>query len=507
MPIETSVVGSDGWWLARLYNQLRQQRRECEKLWERYEGNPPLPVVNKNQAEATRWFITLTRTNFERLIVAAVLSRLKIRGIRTAADDDEGGDAEAYALWKGTGGKNWSREAHKYALTMRKGYVVVGMVDGQLLVTAEDPRQFTAVTDPATGEVVAALKLYYDDVEQQDVAVLFLPGRVRRATKPRTVAVSAMPPLAKRFQAANFNWSVDWLDDAGNLVGGEEERPDWLQERDGKPARVPVVVVENEDGLAEFEPFIPALDRINKQILDRMTIATIQAFKQRAMKGLPQKDPKTGEAINYDDVFASDPGAIWNVPASVEIWESGQVDLQPILLAIRDDIRDLAAVSGTPLYTITPDLANGSAEGASLQRETLTFKVEHRQDKWERSHETIAELIFLTAGDDARAADRTKIEVLWAPGDRPSMSERANAIAQTKGVVPRYIQLTEIWGFDPATADRAMSMLQQDAKLDMAQAAAAQALGQPDPTKAAPGKGSAPRPQSGELSPGQSGKQ
>jgi hypothetical protein len=33
---------------------------------------------------------------------------------------------------------------------MRKGYVVVGKDDkGKLLVTAEDPRQMTAITDPA----------------------------------------------------------------------------------------------------------------------------------------------------------------------------------------------------------------------------------------------------------------------------------------------------------------------------------------------------------------------
>jgi hypothetical protein len=152
--------------------------------------------------------------------------------------------------------------------------------------------------------------------------------------------------------------------------------PDWLQETGELEALCPVVVFENEDGLAEFEPHIPLLDRINQQILQRMTIATIQAFKQRAMKGLPKTDPKTGELINYDDVFTADPGAIWNIPASVEIWESGQVDLGPILLAIRDDVKDLAATSGTPLYSITPDAANGSAEGASLQRETLTFKVE-----------------------------------------------------------------------------------------------------------------------------------
>ena len=44
-------------------------------------------------------------------------------------------------------------------------------------------------------------------------------------------------------------------------------------------------------------------------MLQRMTIATIQAFKQRAFKGLPKTDPDTGEEIDYDSIFTADPGA------------------------------------------------------------------------------------------------------------------------------------------------------------------------------------------------------
>lgn len=471
MPIDTSVPYSDGWWLQRLYNQLRVQRSECDELWDRYKGDAPLPTVNKNQADAVRWFIGQSRTNFERLIVNAVLSRLRIRGIRTAADDDEGGDIEAFKQWKRSRGKLWSRDAHKYALAMRRGYVVVGKDDrDNLLVTAEDPRQMTAIVDPVNpGRVLAALKLFYDDAHQQDVAYLFLPGRVMVARRDRNVA---MPLAGGQFHPQVFFWDTDVLADDGSLISaGASDEPEWLQETAELPALCPVVVFENEDGLAEFEPHIPALDRIAKQILDRMTIATVQAFKQRAMKGLPQKDPKTGETIDYDAIFVADPGAVWNIPASVEIWESGAVDLSPILQAIRDDIKDLAATSGTPLYSITPDAAQGSAEGASLQRETLSFKVESRQDHWEIQHEAVAELMFRTAGDAERGKPGT-VEIMWAPVDRPSMSERANAIAQTKGIVPRYHQLTEIWGMDPAMADRAITQLAADSKMDAAMAAA-----------------------------------
>ena len=478
MPIDTSVPYSDGWWLQRLHNQLRHQRVECQKLWDRYEGNAPLPTVNNNQAEAVRWFIGQSRTNWERLIVGAVLSRLRIRGIRTAKDNDEGGDVAGFKIWKKSRGKLWALDVHKYALAMRKGYVVVGTdKDGKLLVTAEDPRQMTAITDPEDPlKVIAALKLVYDDAHMEDVAKLFLlddDGNFRLLTARRKRS-TLTPLVGNQFHAQAFMWDV--------TADGELDvtEPEWLQATGEFDGRCPVVVFENEDCLAEFEPHIPLLDRINQQILQRMTIATIQAFKQRAMKGLPKSDPKTGETINYDQVFTADPGAIWNIPASVEIWESGQVDLGPILLAIRDDVRDLAATSGTPLYSITPDAANGSAEGASLQRETLTFKVEQRMDRWELEHELAAELIFRADGDVQRSTPGG-IEIMWGPADRPSMSERANAIAQTSGVIPRYVQLTEVWGFDPATADRAMSMLKEDMAQDAAMAAAGVPVPRPQP--------------------------
>ena len=480
MPIEVSEPYTDGWWLAQLYAKLRDQQKHADEMHKRYIGDPPLPALNPNQRAAVYWFIKKSRTNFERLIVNAVKARLKIRGIRTAVDNDEGGDAEAFTKWKRSRGKLWAKEAHEFALSMGLGFVMVGKNErGKLLVTAEDPRSCAVITDPADPlRVVAGLKLIYDPVEGQDVAYLFRVDGDRSyqriARRKAYRSGDGMSLKGRVLDREGFDWvnlAPPSENDPQTVV--EYFEPKWLQgdEAADRPALCPLVPFFNEDGMAEFEPHLEVLDRITQGILHRMTIVTIQAFKQRAMKGLPKTDPETGEEINYDNVFIAEPGAIWNIPAAVEIWESGEVNLQSVLLGIRDDIKDLAAVSGTPLYTVTPDVANGSAEGASLQREQLTFKVEDRQDRWELSHELVCELIFRTEGDEKRAEPGT-IEIMWSPADRPSMSERANAIAQTKGVVPRYIQLTEIWGLDPATADRAMTYLQEDMTQDAAMAAA-----------------------------------
>jgi hypothetical protein len=100
------------------------------------------------------------------------------------------------------------------------------------------------------------------------------------------------------------------------------------------------------------------------------------------------------------------------------------------------------------------------------------FKVETRQDRFEPAHELTMQLIFKTIGDEERAKPGT-VEIIWAPVERYSMTERSNAIAQTKGVIPRYQQLTEIWGMDPEQAKRAMSELTDDMILDQQYAAGA----------------------------------
>jgi hypothetical protein len=471
--IDTTVPNSPGWWLDRLYRQLRVQQARCDRLQRRYEGNAPLPFVSDIQRRAVKWFVEKSRTNFERVIVYAVLSRLRIRGVRTAVDNDEGGDADAFTTWLDARGKLFTLDAHKMALAMSLSYLIVGKDDdGNLLVTAEDPRLVTAITDPANPyKVLAALKLFHDDVNDEDVAYLYLPGELLVAKKPRR----RMPGSADvKFNPAAFRWDFDILNDLGDAVYEGASGPiPWLQDRDEDGnvtgGVVPVVPFVNEDGLAEFEAFIPQIDRINQQILQRMTIATVQAFKQRAFKGLPVTDPDTGQKIDYDTIFTADPGAVWNVPASVDIWESGQLDFSGILQAIRDDVKDLYGTSGTPAYLASPDAANASAEAASLQREQTTFKVETRQDRFEPSHQLTMKLMFRTLGDVERA--NGSVGIIWAPAERWSMTERASAIAQTKGVIPRYQQLTEIWGMDPAQADRAMSELTDDMVLDQQYAA------------------------------------
>lgn len=483
---------SDGWWLKRLHDKLRVQEKKCEALQRRYEGNAPLPFVSDIQRDAVRWFVEKSRTALERVIVLSVLSRLRIRGIRTSVDSDEGGDGDAMKLYRASHGPLWSRQAMKMALVMSLSAVIVGKDEktGNLIVTAEDPRLCAWISNPADPyDVRAGLKLFYDDVLQADVAYLYLPGRMRRAVRPRKRKPGSDDV---RFNPASFTWDDELIGDEALIGSGPEsgvtvESGDikWLQEKDGQPVLCPLIPYYNEDGMGEFEPFIPQIDRINQQLLQRMTIATVQAFKQRALKGAPRKDPDTGEVVDYSAILTADPGAVWLIPETAEIWESGEVDLSGILAAIRDDITDLYATSGTPGYLANPDTANQAAESASLQREQTTFKVDDRKDIFEPSHLLTWQQMFRAAGDLERAKPGA-LELMWAPADRLSLTERASAVAQTKGVVPIEKQLIDIMGYEPAEAARCITLLHDDLILAQQMALAAAAAG-PAPQTAGAG--------------------
>jgi hypothetical protein len=208
----------------------------------------------------------------------------------------------------------------------------------------------------------------------------------------------------------------------------------------------------------------------------------MQAFRQRGIEGdVPQKYPAghqlEGQQINYNEVYKAGPGALWAIPTGAKIWESGVTDITPILSAVKDDVKQLAAVTSTALYILSPDLAGGSAEGASLAREALNFNVGELQDRCGDSFASSLSLTFQAQGDTVRA-ESGAISTIWANIDGASMTDKAAAAAQavTGGLPQRFID-QYIWGLTPEEQEQAASDRQQAQML--AQALAAQAEANP----------------------------
>jgi hypothetical protein len=439
VPIDMATQpNTPAWWLQRLLKKLGESQDRYDLLDAYYRGENGIPAhAHKSVREAYRRLMSMARTNFAELVVEPVRERMTPVGFRTGADGYELGDKEAWRIWQANALDADSALVHRPSLAMSMAHVIVGPVDRDLgapVITPEDPREVIVEVDPIRRrKVLAGLKVFADEVAGVQRAYLYLPGWVVKAARQLPTA-------------GTLGW---------DLTGFE-----W----DGAPQRlpapvVPVVPFPNRATLGgaavgEFEPHLPILDRINYTILNRLEIATLQAFRQRAVKGnLPTTDEQ-GNEIDYDHLFESGPDALWMLPEGAEIWESGGVDLGPIRSAIRDDVQDLAAVTRTPLFYLTPDAANGSAEGASLMREGLVFKTMDRIVQASESWEQVMALAFLFAGDEVRAR-RGDMEVLWAPPERFSLAERADAASKaTAGGVPWRTVMADIWQFSPQQIDR-----------------------------------------------------
>lgn len=459
MPIDTAT--SEGKAFDQLAKELFHRRTRLDRLYNYYSGEPPLPEGMSSLRDAARDFFRTSRTNFAELVSEAPRERMKPTGVRTSVDDDERGDETAWDLWLAAGMSIVSADVHQWMCALGEGYAIVSWspTKSRPVVTAEDPRQVITRHDPLTGDTLDAMKMYRDTAAGLDVAYMYRPGQVFVATRK---ASSMLAPIGAAFNASDWDWD---LEKSGPLPSGFEDV-------------VPVVRFANRDCVGEFERHIDVLDRINRSLLRGLVIMTYQAFRQRAVQGdLPERDD-AGNLVNYNELLKSGPDALWLLPPDAKIWESGQVDLSPILNFAKNDVLFLAAVTRTPLAMLTPDAATQSAEGASLQREGLVFKTEDRIERASVGWANVLSLMFRFLGDDARAQVE-KIHLQWAPVERYSVSERANAIAQTKGVISRYQQLTEIWGMSPDQATRNMSELTGDMVLDQQFAMAAQAASRP----------------------------
>ncbi|MGK5677500.1 phage portal protein [Actinoplanes sp. URMC 104] len=476
--IETEVAYSPGWYFKQLFNRLAEkERRDRLQLLDNHRrGKAPLPRGAENAREAFEAFCRMARSNFAELITAALAERMRPVGFRTASDSDVTGDPEIGSLYKRAGLAVIAGDVHHAMLALSESYVIVGEFDDEIdaaVVTNEDPKLMIGWPDPVRPRrLKAALKVKHDEADNVDRAYLYLDGSVYGKGKPAAVLV------ANRKASGSL----------GPIHGFNAKSWSWDEQRSGVLAhdRIPVVRFANKDELGEYEPHLDLIDRINHQLLQRMTVAVMQAFKQRAVKGLPQFYPSdfpdpalAGKLIDYAGVFASDPAAIWQLPETAEMWESGAVDLRPLVDAVSADVQHLASVTRTPLHLMMPAGDNQSAEGANLQREGLTFKARDRIDRTSDRWTQVLGLMLLQADPNTDRKALARMETIWASPELLSLAERADAAAKAKDDIPVRSRLTHLWQFPPDVVDQMMTerademLLAQ--QMAFASAAAAQA--------------------------------
>lgn len=429
------------WWLDRLIVKLGARQTRYQLLDSYVRSEPPLPPMPDNKGKTSAGFEFLrriSRVNWADIIVESVVERMKLLNFTSGTED--GLDARLWEAWTANGLDEIEPQLYRTKAVLAEAYAIVGSPDPSIgdmpRITVEDPRQMIAEVDPIDKRtVLAGLKVFVDDVHLVDRAFLYLPGTdggkatVTRASRPRRKDQQTFD-----FTAKGWQW----------------EDPEQLATKSA-----PIVWYPNRADLfgrtmGEFEHVIDDLDRIILLVLQRVQVAVLQAFRQRAVKGsLPEKDEQ-GNLIDYNVVFSADPGALWNLPNGVELWESAGVDLTPILESVKGDVRDLAGRTRTPLYYFYPN-EGGSAEGAFTQREGLIFRATARTSETSGPHRRLMELVQEALGDPTPQL----VTPVWLRPDLATLAERYDAAAKAKAAgVPWRVIMATILQFTPTEIDR-----------------------------------------------------
>lgn len=424
-------------WLALLTQRLDARQSRLSILRDYLNGNPPLPEGAVNDETAYRDFQLKSRTNFAELVVDAAAERMRIGGFQVGTDSND--DDAARAVWRRSMLDIGSSEIHRDMLAVGVSYAVIG-ADRSVMVEA--PEFCITDDDPRTKMPRAGLIVWRDQAEGMDYADLLLPTTVQRFARKIPDPPGAFTPKGSFYDklAGNF-FSRSPVEYVRSWNVGNWEP--WTDPVPHGYAEVPIVKFANRDEVGEFERHLDLLDRINWGLLQRLVITATQAWKQRAIKGeLPTHDAD-GNEIDYSAVFAPGAGALWTLPDGVDIWESSQTDIGPLLTAIKDDIQHLAAVTRTPMATFMPEGQNQSAEGAAFAREGLVFKVEDRISRASASWDRLMRLVLGVE----------EVITRWLPAERQSLAERADAA--TKAVdLPWRTRMETIWQFEGEEIDR-----------------------------------------------------
>jgi hypothetical protein len=441
-----STPGTPDWWLLRLGRQLHDDRPRLDTLDAYWRGEHPLPFGNRKMREAYKRFQRMARTNFTLLVAESVVERLRVVGFRAGGDASTLADKQAWDWWQANDMDSASGLVHRAAVVMSRAYVMVSEDPehpGRVLVTGEDPRQVIHEEDPRNRRRIrAALKVLWDDRDNQHLAVLILPDSIHYYTAK-----------TREKDTTSTLWSVaEWSP-------SEESVDNPLGEVNVVPFRNRPDLCGNT--LGEFEDVLDIQDRINSTVLDRLVIAAMQAYRQRYATGVELTDEQGRPNATFD------PGAdlLWSVPDDkAKFGDFTAANLDGVLHSVESDLQHLGAITRTPAHYLLGTIVNASGEALAASETGLYAKSCERINEYGASWEKVYQLAGKVIGERVPA----DAEVIWADPQFRSLNEKAAANVQLVAAgVPWRTRMTML-DFTPQEIERMVVERAQDALLEAA---------------------------------------
>jgi hypothetical protein len=468
--VDADSVLSPAWWLLRLGRQLRDRKQKKLTLYrEYYRGEQLLPQIPVEDRNAWLEFQRKARTNMCKMVVRATVARQLCIGV-----NDGHGKEDAQA-WEWLQRNRWDSQQKKLFRAIRStgwGYTMVSehpRRPRQPLITVEHPDQVIVERDPATGDVRAALKAWWDDIERVGRASLYLA--------PETAAGKTMN---HRFKTETWSpnralpWGETNWEESGDPVVTRFDRP-------------PVVPFENIPDLGEepepdFWEVRDIQDRFNLQVLNRMFVERNMAQPQAYAVGAKVKkrvDPITGLEV-AENPFPRGRASVWvNENESGSFGQLPPADLNNLLIAHAFEIRTLFVLTSTPAYYMPGDLVNVSTDTVMALDANHVEKVrELNTDDGEGIEETLG-LAAQIAGVDS---DFSQHEVRWQDPRHLNPAVLADMGVKKKNMGWPLAMVAEDMGESPQRVSRLRTEAAAEAMQQAALAPTFQQAGQPRQT-------------------------
>lgn len=460
MLTETSIPGSDDWWLMRLAQQLGNGLPRMGKLTRYRDGDALLPenTWDTGTRESYMRWLKRSRLHIVETIRDSKTNRQRVIGFRTGADGDEAGDLAAWKHWTRNRMKVQSRQFFNDTGDFGSSYLLTMQADDGPLWNVRNG--WTTITE-ANGLrpwlTDAGITIGFDKIAQAEVIILHRPGYFRVAFRP-----TKTPTLPQNGQPWNPGKGWTWASGPVRTTSADS----LLQQN------------KTVDGFGVYEKHLDSVDRINEVTLNTMQLIVMQAFRQLGVRGnlpefYPEGHPQAGEKVDYDELFKAGPNALWLLPIGSEVWESNTTDITPIYTYRRDELKTLMSATNTPQDIFDGESANQSAMGSQISREPLIHAVQAMNDQAELALAMGMAQAFEMVGDTVRA-DVTEIEVIFGKISPATLTEKAEAVAKMGGKPGQRYVNSEVLEMTPAQQRQD----EQDRTTEMFQAAIAAASAQ-----------------------------
>jgi hypothetical protein len=426
-------------WLARLDTALEARRPVIDLFDAYYHGRHRLAFATSKYREVFGRMLRDVSDNWSALVVDASSERLGVDGFRFGPD--ESADAEAWDIWQFNEMDAQSAMAHTEAIKSSIAYAMVGLEDGEPVITVEHPAQCIVAHAPGMRRRrTAALKKWVDD-----------DGFVR--------ANLMLPDVLFKFRSRE--------------VAADGRKVEWVAIDDGEDNEhglgVPLVPLINEPtmlggGISDLAVVLPQQDILNKLMADMIVASEFAGFRQRFATGVEiPNDPVTGAPMN--DQFLSSVSRMWTVPdPDAKFGEFNPTDLSNYVRAMEMVVQHIAALTRTPPhYLLGQSGAFPSGESLKSTETGLVAKVRRKQTSFGESWEEVLRLSFLARGDLIRGNARNA-ETLWRdPESRTTAEQTDAAIKEIAAGIPREMVWARRLGMSPQEIARAKAMAATEA--------------------------------------------